>query len=122
MEMAITSQLRRILLIGVSIASMLGAPAAWASSISAQGTITLMRDATMLEPDGRVQGVFLLKLSTTLANGCNWAWIGAADKAAQAVAIAAKIAGAQVTLWYDSTVVAPWGETDICGAIDIDLN
>ena len=93
-----------------------------AAVATTQGTIALMRDSTLLQPDGRLQGVFLLQLSVPLSNGCNWVWISPTDKATQGVALSAKAMGAQVTLWYDNTIVAPWGETDICGAVNIDLN
>jgi hypothetical protein len=86
------------------------------------GTIALMRDSTLLQPDGRLQGVVILQLSVPYSNGCIWTWISAADKGAAATALAAKLSGASVTIWYDNTIVSPWGETDVCGIVSIDLN
>jgi hypothetical protein len=100
--------------------SMTYGPMCHATTATTQGTIALLRDSTALQPDGRLQGVFLFQLSVALANGCNWIWISVSDKSAQAVAVAAKASGAQVSVIYDNTIVAPWGETDICGALVID--
>lgn len=86
------------------------------------GTIALMRDTTLLQPDGRLQGLTLLQLSVPFSNGCNWVWINSADNRAAATALAAKLSGASVTIGYDNTIVSPWGETDICGIVTIDLN
>jgi hypothetical protein len=101
--------------------TLLSMPICHATVTTSAGTIALMRDSTVLQPDGRLQGVFLLQLSVPLANGCNWVWISPTDKGAAATALAAKISGAPVTIWYDNTIVSPWGETDVCGATSIDL-
>jgi hypothetical protein len=41
--------------------------------VAATGTINSLRNLTLLQPDGRLQGVVELQLSVPLANGCNWA-------------------------------------------------
>lgn len=92
-----------------------------ATVTTAAGTIVLMRDLTLLQPDGRLQGVVQLQLSVPLSNGCNWVWIGATDKGALATALAAKASGATITISYDNAVVAPWGQTDICGLMYMDI-
>jgi len=97
-------------------------PVCHATQATVAGTIALMKNLTLLQPDGRLQGVVLLQLSVPFSNGCNWTWISATDKAAAATALAAKISGASVTIGYDNSIASPWGETDICGVVDIDLN
>lgn len=81
-----------------------------------------MRYSTLLQPDGRVQDIEIFQLSVPFSNGCIWTWISASDKGAAATALAAKLSGVPVTIWYDSTIVSPWGEADICGMVSIDLN
>jgi len=90
-------------------------PVCHAAVTSVSGTIALMRDTTLLQPDGRLQGLTLLQLSFPYGSGCNWAWINSTDNRAAGTALAAKLSGASVTIWYDNTIVSPWGETDICG-------
>ncbi len=90
--------------------------------VAATGTISSLKNLSLLQPDGRLQGVVVLQLSVPLANGCNWAWISPTDKGTAATALAAKLSGGSVTVWYDSTIVSPWGEADICGITEIDLN
>jgi hypothetical protein len=45
----------------------------------------------------------------------------ATDKGAVATALAAKVARTTLTISYDNAVVSPWGQTDICGLMVIDL-
>lgn len=102
--------------------TLLCAPVCHAAQTTTTGTIGLLRDETLLQPDGRIQEVMIFKLSVPYSNGCIWAWLSSTDKGADATALAAKISGASVTITYDNTIVSPWGDTGICGAVAIDLN
>ena len=93
-----------------------------AAVVAAAGTITSLKNLTLLQADGRLKGVVLLQLSVPFANGCNWTWISSTDNRTTATALASKLSGASATIWYDNTIVSPWGETDICGITEIDLN
>jgi hypothetical protein len=92
-----------------------------AAPTSATGTISLLRQSTSLQPNGGVQDVTLFQLSPALPSGCVWVWIPATDKFSASVAVAAKLAASSVVVWYDPTVYAPWGESDVCGLLSIDL-
>lgn len=97
------------------------APLCHAAPINASGTITVLRQATILQPANTVQDVMIFQLSPAFSSGCIWVWIPATDKQSAAVAAAAKLAGVSVSIWYDPAVPAPWGETDMCGMMSIDL-
>ena len=97
------------------------APLCRAAPVLATGTISLLRATTLLQPDGRIQNITIFQLSPALGNSCVWVWIPSTDKLSASVAVAAKLAGSSVVLSYDPTVYSPWGESDVCGLLSIDL-
>jgi hypothetical protein len=100
--------------------SVLGAiSTSYASQFSAGGTISALRNHTLFYPISTLQGVSILQLSSAFANGCSWVFIGASDKTALSVALAAKAAGSSVTITYDNSITSPWGDTSTCAVVAI---
>lgn len=104
------------------VLTSLCAPVCHAAQTTTTGTIGLLREETLLQPMGSIQDVMLFKLSVPYSNGCVWVWLSATDKGADATALAAKVSGASVNITYDPTIISPWGDTTVCGAVAIDLN
>jgi hypothetical protein len=100
---------------------MLSSEAVYATQFSVTGTITLVRSSSLLT-GAQMGGTTIVQTSPALANGCAWLWVGATDTNTLAVVLTAKALNANVTIWYETTDGAPWGDNTACGITAIQQN
>jgi len=100
---------------------LLGSGGAHATQYSTTGTITLARSSSLLT-GAQMGGTTIIQMSAAFATGCNWLWVGSNDPNTLAALFEAKMTQANVTIWYETTDAAPWGDTTSCGVTAIQQN
>lgn len=101
------------------LCGLLFATAAGAASTSAAILKIRPNSANHMSPEAR--GVTMIRLSEPLQGGCVYVYIEASDRAALAVALAAKATQAPTVIWYEPSIVSPWGDPAICALTAIEM-
>jgi len=90
-----------------------------AQETSLPGTITTVRYHTAEHPvlPARSHTIFGLD-----SGGCTWYWLAPSEITESTIVAKAKIDALPVTIRYDPSEKAPWGDPNACRVTAIDLN
>jgi hypothetical protein len=92
-----------------------------AEQLSTVGNITNVWTYTDKNPTSGASNVLAFRLNNPLSGGCGYVWVGPNNKVFLAQVALAQATNKAVTLYYDNTIAAPWGDSAVCAAFSIDI-
>jgi hypothetical protein len=84
------------------------------------GKVTLMRAHSSHMTTASVRGVTAFQISAALSSHCQWLLLDPADKVSLAHLLLAQSTQATLSVRYNDSDVAPWGDTQACYVTALD--